>query len=501
MVKVRAARDGSFYIVESNAGQVDRVDTNDIITLFAGNGSSTYSGDGTPASQASLSYGNVTDVAVGPDGSVYITDGFFTARRVNPSGIISRYAGTPGTAGFSGENGPATAATLGTQAGVRVAPDNTVYIADHLEQRVRRIQPPLPGFSFTTNSIQIASQNGTQIYTFDGNGRHLQTIDAFTGAIIYQFNYDSAGRLSAVAECTNATCSTANTTTIDHDANGNPTSIVPPFAQATMLGVDANGYMNSVTDPAGEQTTFAYSTQGLMASMTDARGGFHQFQYDTSGLLKLDQDPAGGSKTLASSTITGGFSVDITTSLGRQSTYQTTVSSTGTFGRQNTLPGGTQSSLRFTNNSTTTTIVPDGTTTTTSEAADPRFGMLSPMPSTTITTPSGLTSSQVTNRSFTPPIGPLQPSPRGQFQRQHDDAPLQRDYWNVDHNKSGWPAGHDGRGYDGPTNPDNGARHFVAIQLRIRLKRSAHDHLPGDPMSPAPARTWTIKYQIRRSAF
>jgi YD repeat-containing protein len=168
-----------------------------------------------------------------------------------------------------------------------------------------------------------------------------------------------------------------NVVNINHDTNGNPTGIVSPFGEVTSFSVDGNGYVSKVTDAANNATTFTYSSSGLMQSMTDARGGLHQFAYDSQGRLTEDQDPAGGSLTLAQSTVSGGFSVNVTTALQRTSTYHTTTSADGTFSRANTFSDGTHSSLAFSQGAVTSTTSPDGTTTTESDTPDPRFGMLS----------------------------------------------------------------------------------------------------------------------------
>jgi RHS repeat-associated protein len=394
-VKVRVASDGSLYIVNQQA--VDRVTPGGTFVQFAGNGGSFgYGGDGGPAVDAVME--NTADCAQGPDGSVYILDGNGVVRRVDPNGIISTVAGIVLTPSFfsTGNNGPPLAATFINPAGVRVGPDGTLYITDKVASVVRRVQPALPGFTASSAVLQFASQDGSQVYVFDPNGRHLETLDAFTGAVLYEFSYDPAGRLSAVQDVN------GKITQIGRDGNGNPTNIVSPFGQTTTLTVDANGYLASISDPAAETSQFTYSAQGLMTTMVDPRGGLHQFSYDTAGRLVEDQDPAGGSKTLVRTELGGGgFSVAISTALGTQSSYQTTVSSTGTFGRLNTMPDGTQSSLQFASNGVTTTTVPDGTTRTTTPTPDPRFGMLSPMLSTTTTTPSGLTSTNSTTRSLT----------------------------------------------------------------------------------------------------
>ena len=107
--------------------------------VVAGNGDSTYAGDGGPATAASLI--TPEEVTVGPDGSVYVVDrDAHVVRQVAPDGIITTMAGT-GTAGFSGDGGPAAAAQLNTPLDVAVGLDGSLYIADAGNSRVRRVGP------------------------------------------------------------------------------------------------------------------------------------------------------------------------------------------------------------------------------------------------------------------------------------------------------------------------------------------------------------------------
>ena len=74
-------------------------------------------GDGGPATQASLLFPR--GVAVARDGTVYVSENaFHRVRRVAPNGVITTYAGT-GTAGFSGDGGPAAAAQIESAHGPR----------------------------------------------------------------------------------------------------------------------------------------------------------------------------------------------------------------------------------------------------------------------------------------------------------------------------------------------------------------------------------------------
>ena len=125
---VAVGPDGSIYIADSSNNRIRRVGPDGIITTVAGNGNAGYSGDGGPATSASLT--DPDGVAVGPDGSIYIADsGNNRIRRVGPDGIITTVAGN-GNSGYSGDGGPATSASLATPDGVAVGPDGSIYIAD-----------------------------------------------------------------------------------------------------------------------------------------------------------------------------------------------------------------------------------------------------------------------------------------------------------------------------------------------------------------------------------
>src|SRR5262249_52970399 len=102
--------DGSLYIADGSYNNIRRVGPNGIITTVVGSGPSVYSGDGGPATQARFDF--PPGVALGADGSLYITDADNNViRRVGPDGIITTVAGN-GSSGYSGDGGPATQARL-----------------------------------------------------------------------------------------------------------------------------------------------------------------------------------------------------------------------------------------------------------------------------------------------------------------------------------------------------------------------------------------------------
>ncbi len=109
------------------------------ITTVAGDGTAGYSGDRGTATSAELS--SPSGVAVDSVGDIYIADvGNQCIRKVSPSGMITTVAGN-GTAGYSGDGGPATSAELDDPAGVAVDASDNLYIADSLNSVIRKVSP------------------------------------------------------------------------------------------------------------------------------------------------------------------------------------------------------------------------------------------------------------------------------------------------------------------------------------------------------------------------
>ena len=132
--------DGVLYIADSGNGRIRAVDASGNISTIAGTGTPGFSGDGGPATAAKLS--TPTDVAIGPAGTLYVADANNNRVRVVDltSGNISTFAGS-GTSEFSGDDGPATQAELNNPTAVAVHSDGTVYITESLSNRIRKVSP------------------------------------------------------------------------------------------------------------------------------------------------------------------------------------------------------------------------------------------------------------------------------------------------------------------------------------------------------------------------
>jgi sugar lactone lactonase YvrE len=134
---VAVAPDGSVYLTDTGQSRVRKVAPNGTISTIAGNGTSGGAGDGGQATLAQLQ--TPRGLALGPDGSLFIAEqGGHRVRKVAPDGVISTVAGT-GVAGSSGDGGPAAQAMLSGPFGVAVGLDGTLYIADTVNHRIRRV--------------------------------------------------------------------------------------------------------------------------------------------------------------------------------------------------------------------------------------------------------------------------------------------------------------------------------------------------------------------------
>ncbi|HZH79076.1 MAG TPA: hypothetical protein VEY88_23820 [Archangium sp.] len=188
------ARAGTLYL--GHGGKSSGSSGEGTLRTVAGSGTSGFSGDGGPATQASLNYS--LGVAVGPAGSLYIADRVnHRIRRVGPDGTVSTVAGT-GMATFSGDGGSATQASLSYPADVAVGPDGNLHIADTYNHRIRVLKRST--WTATLGEIAIPSEDGAQVYVFDVSGHHLRTLETLTGALRHRFDYDARGRLSSITD-------------------------------------------------------------------------------------------------------------------------------------------------------------------------------------------------------------------------------------------------------------------------------------------------------------
>lgn len=131
--------EGHVYFGDVMNHRIRRVDlAARTIETIAGTGVAGFSGDGGPADQAQINHPR--KLTMGPDGRLYFSDeANHRIRAIDlATKVITTVAGN-GTAGFSGDGGPATAASLNRPAGVSFK-DGAMYVIDTENHRIRRVR-------------------------------------------------------------------------------------------------------------------------------------------------------------------------------------------------------------------------------------------------------------------------------------------------------------------------------------------------------------------------
>ncbi|HTV24843.1 MAG TPA: hypothetical protein VMG12_39390, partial [Polyangiaceae bacterium] len=269
--------DGSVYVAQTRS--VLRIWPTGEVRVFAGSvNANGNTGEGGPAVLARFGSGGPTGVFVGYDGRVVVGDsGNALLRMVDQQGIIRRIAGN-GTGSAAGDGGSPLLALLGSGV-LRSANafDGTMYVTSRANHTVRVVRPSIGG-DFMAEAF-VPSPGGGEVYHFSATGRHLDTTNASTGAVIRSFGYDAAGRLTSVTE------GASQVTLIERDAAGNPTKITAPLGGETLLDTDAEGYLSTLVGPSGAETELDYDAGGLLTHMVDASGAEHTYAYDADGQL------------------------------------------------------------------------------------------------------------------------------------------------------------------------------------------------------------------------
>jgi RHS repeat-associated protein len=316
----------------------------------------------------------------------------------------NRPAGTPTSEFFVGTRADAVT-------GMAISPDGSLYVTERCHAftspgrettapdvgylRARRLDPAAERV--------LSSPDGALYYLFDARGRHLETRNASTNGLVYSFDYDSSGRLQAIAD------SDGNTTTIMRDGSGGPSAIVAPFGQQTTLHLNANGYLDAVRpDPNHPAYGMQYvDARGLLETFATPRGTATQFGYDALGVLASTTDALDVTRGYMQAT---GASTRTSIQTGPSGT--TTVSQQRDDDGQETLiamhPDGTATAVSARNAQQKTVALSDGTTFQQTTAEDPQWGAGAPVVSTAVVLPSGIRQQVTTSRTSdsNPTAGP-----------------------------------------------------------------------------------------------
>jgi probable HAF family extracellular repeat protein len=202
---------GNTFIADSGNNRIRRVDAiTKTITTYAGNGTSGHTGDNGPATSAELC--SPSGVALDGNGNLFVADSCNSViRRIDSTQSISTYAGI-GTYGYSGDGGPATLGSLGCPPGVAVDGNGNLFIADSCNNTVRRIDA-------STQIITTYAGNGTSGYSGDGGPATSATLCSPNGVAV-----DGSGNVFIADQCNHVIRRVDSVTQIITTYAGNGTS-------------------------------------------------------------------------------------------------------------------------------------------------------------------------------------------------------------------------------------------------------------------------------------
>jgi hypothetical protein len=155
---------GNLYILESGVGgtapYIRKVNTSGVISTIAGNGTVGYTAGGT-ALGAQLGGLGSAGAACDAAGNLYFSEPLNSCiRKISTGGVLSTYAGTCQSAGFSGDGGPATSAQIDNPCHIEFDAAGSLYIADGNNHRVRKVT--------AGGTISTVAGNGTAGFAGDG---------------------------------------------------------------------------------------------------------------------------------------------------------------------------------------------------------------------------------------------------------------------------------------------------------------------------------------------
>jgi uncharacterized protein (TIGR03437 family) len=333
---------GAVYIAEPAQHRIRKVNPSGIMTTIAGNSLRGYAGDGQPALSATLNspgalaidaQGNLwiadtgnqairivdassgkirtqladiqgaAGLAVTPTGVVYLNESQrHRTLRIALDGTVTTIGGRLNENGFNSDSGDATALTLNEPAAIALAPDGSLVLADHLNDRLRRIIPPAELQASNSQKIRIvhaatflegpiapgqwlsllaSDLTNPDLAAISIDGAAAKVSFASSSQMNFQVPYSIAGRTSAGLELRIAG-------ELVHRIQLPIAAAVPGFFESAglLVALTLDGRLNNELNPArtGDYLTLYATGEGLLREASGFQVPFLPASVEVGGL-------------------------------------------------------------------------------------------------------------------------------------------------------------------------------------------------------------------------
>ncbi len=324
---------GNIYFSDPTNHIVQKISVNgDVYTLstIAGtSGSAGYDNNlGNNSNAVGAKFNGPTQLSMDGSGNIYVADGFNHVVRkltlTNGTYTISTVAGT-GTAGYSGDGGPAKAATMNTVWGVAIDSYGNIFISDAVNNVIRLVS------GITGNISTIAGTKGTKGFS-ENNGTAVGAqfsvnyhiiIDNKTGvAYVVDSENHRIRKLTPVVSQTTTTTTTpsqttttpAQTTTTPAQTTTTATSTIPPtcpVGSTNSYSISTFAGNGNISNTDGPSTQASFGNPHIIVA--DSVGNFYVADSSTASVRKID--PAGNVTTIITGYTASALLIDSTNTL------------------------------------------------------------------------------------------------------------------------------------------------------------------------------------------
>ncbi|MDQ2668635.1 MAG: hypothetical protein M3Z05_21955, partial [Gemmatimonadota bacterium] len=259
--------DQSIYVADPGVdNSIRRITSLGMSELVTGGPGSTV--DLTDRRALDMKIASIRSLHISPDGILtLVSDGGAKVRQITPDGMLHTVVGN-GNGGAVPTDGTLAASTPTYSVPDAVqAADGTIYLPSR-SPVIHRVAPALPGLKY--GQFFFPSTDGSELYVFGDDGRHLATRDATTLRNVLTFQYDASGALASLTDAGGLV------TTVQGSSNGSAASLVSSHGVRTTIDVDPNGFARQLTGPSGYAMTPQHDSLGLLISLRDPRGLPHR---------------------------------------------------------------------------------------------------------------------------------------------------------------------------------------------------------------------------------